>query len=226
MTFVPEWYEANFFSNIYYSGPAGYYLRKMHIFLEHERFGHYSLTLEVGATHGQHLPFVSHSYDHYILSDLVISDELKKCASSNNKTSLLAADVRDLKGINSGTCDRILMTCLLHHVQETSSVIEELLRCVKPRSGIIDILLPREPSFLWNLGRVLLVFPRVKLMGKSWKDYWKYVKLEHITTHKKIVEVIHAKASILNYEFHKVHLRVGLGRIGPKVFDRITLVKN
>jgi len=226
MTLVPEWYEANFFSKIYYSGIAGFYLRKMHAFLEQERHGHYSLTLEVGATHGQHLSFVSHTYDNYILSDLVISAELEKCSSSNSKTSLLEADVRDLKGIKSGTCDRILMTCLLHHVRDTSSVLEELLRCVKPVSGVIDILLPREPSILWNLGRVLLVFPRVRLSGKSWSQYWKYVKLEHVTTHKRIVEVICEKASLLDYEFHEVHLRFGLGHFGPKVFDRITLVKN
>lgn len=226
MTLVPEWYEANFFSKIYYSGLVGTILSKMHRFLEQERVNHYSITLEVGATHGQHLPFVTHTYDKYILSDLVISDELNKISSLNSKTSILEADVRNLQGIASGSCDRILMTCLLHHVRDTSSVLEELLRCVKPKSGIIDILLPREPSLLWNLGRVLFVFPRVILGGKSWREYWAYVKLEHVTTHKKIVEVIHAKSSYFDYEFHKVHLRAGFYRIGPILFDRVTLIKN
>ena len=226
MTQVPEWYEAKFFSKIYYSGLPGHFLRKMHTFLERERSGHYSLTLEVGATHGQHLPFIGHTFDNYILSDLVISDQLQKASVSNSKTTLLKADVRALYEIASGTCDRILMTCLLHHVQDTSSVIDELLRCVKPNSGIIDILLPREPSILWNLGRVLLVFPKARLGGKSWADYWKYVSLEHVTTHKKIMEVIYAKAAPLNYEIHEVHLRVGLRHLGPRVFDRVTLIKN
>ena len=180
MVIDQSWYKPNFFKKIYYSGISKFIIGGSHKFLEKDRFGEFPVTLELGATHGQHLEYVKHSYDKYILSDLVLNDELMKKAKINDKVQVMCLDVTNIRNISTDTVDRVVLTCLLHHIEKVHLGLQEIIRVLKPSKGIADILLPNEPSFIWNLGRVLIIIPKVILSGRTWKEYWHYVELEHV----------------------------------------------
>ena len=86
--------------------------------------------------------------------------------------------------------DRIILTCVLHHVENTYLCLEQMIRILKPKTGVIDIFLPNDPSILWNMGRLVFTVPKVLRAGKSWREYWNYVKLDHINNTTGILSII------------------------------------
>lgn len=185
-----EWYQPRFFSSIYYSGVSSRFQNIVHKFLEKKRSTDYPLTLELGATHGQHFDFVKHSYDTYILSDLFLNNELIEKSKKHKKIVVKKIDIRDLSFVEKNSIDRIILTCVLHHVENTYLCLEQMIRILKPKTGVIDIFLPNDPSILWNMGRLVFTVPKVLRAGKSWKEYWNYVKLEHINNTIGILSII------------------------------------
>lgn len=184
ITILSEWYEKENFSKIYYSGLSGWVSSQFHKLLEHGISAPKNVLLEVGATHGQHFSYVTHSYRKYILSDLLVSPELEAFASHPNVT-VMQIDVTNMIQIGNNEIDRLISTCLLHHLNDITPALSEIKR-VLSNDGLADILVPNDPSLLWNLGRSLLTFPRAKINGWSWKQYWEYVHLDHLNSVKKI----------------------------------------
>lgn len=180
MGYRGDWYDPKFFRKIYYSSFSKIVAVIFHRFLEKNRSGFYPITLELAATHGQHLDFVTHGYRTYILSDFVLHDTLVAKSKEKDNVSVMKLDVRDLNELSENEIDRVIVTCLLHHIEEVPLAIEQMVRVIKPETGVIDILLPNDPSFIWNLGRIIFTVPKVLLAGKSWKEYWEYVKDEHV----------------------------------------------
>jgi SAM-dependent methyltransferase len=184
MSILSKWYEKDNFSKVYYSGFSGWVSKQFHELLEHERSAPTNVLLEVGATHGQHFSYVKHPYGRYILSDLIVSPELKAFISHPN-VSVMQIDVTDMSQIKSDEIDRLISTCLLHHLNDITPALSEIGRVLSD-GGIADILVPNDPSLLWNLGRSLLTFPRAKLNGWTWKQYWEYVHADHLNSIREI----------------------------------------
>jgi SAM-dependent methyltransferase len=184
MANISDWYEKDNFKNIYYSGFSGWVSKQFHKLLEQGRTTNTNVLLEVGATHGQHFSYVKHPYSKYILSDLSVSPELK-AFTSLPKISVMEIDVNNMFQIRDCEIDRLISTCLLHHLLDINPALYEIKR-VLAKNGIADILVPNDPSLLWNLGRSLLTFPRAKLNGWSWKQYWEFVKTDHLNSVKAI----------------------------------------
>ena len=180
MGYRGDWYDPIFFRKIYYSSFSKIVAGIFHRFLEKNRSGYYPITLELAATHGQHLDFVTHGYGTYILSDFVLNDTLIAKSKEKINVSVMKLDVRDLSDLTENGIDRVVVTCLLHHIEDVPPALQQMVRVLKPETGVIDILLPNDPSFIWNLGRIIFTVPKVLLAGKSWKDYWKYVNDEHV----------------------------------------------
>jgi phosphatidylethanolamine/phosphatidyl-N-methylethanolamine N-methyltransferase len=128
---------------------------------------HFSKVVEIGVGPGEHLPFVQHGFDQYILTDL------------DAKT--LAVAKKNLKGIHEGkllyetqngaelTCedncyDRLIATHVLEHVYQPHLVLKEWMRAVK-NGGILSILIPTDPGLAWRLGRSL--GPRKKAIAQG-----------------------------------------------------------
>lgn len=185
-----EWYKFKFFNKIYYTGISKIVISKSHRLLEKNRRNHFALTLELGATHGQHLEFVEHTFDQYILSDLVLNEDLINRIDTSKNISVIKLDAHDLSCFKSNSIDRILMTCLLHHLSDVNLSLEQMLNILKPKTGVLDILLPNDPSLIWNLGRIILTIPKVIMSGKSWSEYWEYVNQEHINSIQTILKII------------------------------------
>jgi phosphatidylethanolamine/phosphatidyl-N-methylethanolamine N-methyltransferase len=88
--------------------------------------GHWSRVLEIGGGSGEHLDFIKHSYDSYILTDIRMP-VLPLKWSENLKISTKTANAEELPFLNE-SFDRIIVTCLLHHAERPEKVMEEVVR--------------------------------------------------------------------------------------------------
>jgi SAM-dependent methyltransferase len=225
MGYRGDWYDPVFFRKIYYSSFSKIIAGSFHRFLESNRNGKYPITLELAATHGQHLDFVTHAYDSYILSDFVVNDALIMKSKERKNVSVMKLDVRDLTTLSENGIDRIVVTCLLHHLEDVSPAIEEMTRVLKPQTGVIDILLPNDPSMIWNTGRILFTVPKVLLAGKSWKDYWKYVNDEHVNNINQIINDIKNVAAKHNLSISYSKLPFNRAPQFLTFFTRVSITK-
>ena len=139
------------YGKLFVTGRNGIAGKIMHRLLERGLDGkHFSKTLEIGANKGEHLPHVRHSYDSYLLSDIVnrINHMLLP-----QKTSFVLADVCNLH-FPDNHFDRIVVTCVIQHVDEPEKAFQELLRVLKP-GGNCRVLLQSDSSVLFRFVRAL-----------------------------------------------------------------------
>lgn len=220
---LSKYYSEGNFSSIYYKGFAGWISRKWHSFLERDRCGEVNTILELAATHGQHFEYVKHPYKTYFMTDILLNDSLLNYKAING-VKVFALDAQKMDLVESESIDRVVATCLLHHVSDLESVVAEVNRVLKP-GGFADFLVPNDPSLIFNTGRVLITFPRARRSGWSWKDYWKYVKTDHVNE-------IHSMLPLLEKESFKQGLSFKIDKFPSNllphfmvVFFRISLVK-
>lgn len=117
---------------------------------------HFSTVLELGAAHGEHVTFVRHGFDRYILSDLEdhaidlrsLSDRILT-GSGQRQLSFQVADAEDLP-FDDESIDRTVHTCLLHHLRDPEQALREMRRVLRP-SGIASIYLPCDPGVLYGV---------------------------------------------------------------------------
>jgi len=151
---MDRWYDEQYQASAYESC-AGLAQRWMHASLErgYSKSVVFPTTLELGGNVGEHLPFVAHSFTRYIVSDIA-----EREASSIDKTgmqgvSFLRADAASIP-LEDGSVDRVLHTCLLHHVKDPEAVLLEVRRLLRD-GGTADLFLPSDPGILFRLARSL-----------------------------------------------------------------------
>jgi phosphatidylethanolamine/phosphatidyl-N-methylethanolamine N-methyltransferase len=147
--------DLNEFYDRYYRHPSESWMVRLnhaysHKMLERSVTQTYERVLELGAGSGEHSIFVSHPFSYYLLSDL-------RC---NTKTELLDErfefkifDAQQIP-LDSNSFDRIITTCLLHHVSDVKKTLSEMRRVVK-NGGLISINIAADPGIMyrkiWNL---------------------------------------------------------------------------
>ena len=147
------------YAEVQYKGNGGratnYYHRLMELDSKDKTFHD---VLEVGAGSGEHLNFVKHDFINYYLTDNVLpptSPELGALIldykNQNKIVHIEAQDVQNL-AFSSATFDRVIATCLLHHVPHPAKALEELRRVTK-NSGSITIYLPADPGLLYRFSQ-------------------------------------------------------------------------
>lgn len=181
------------------SARKGPIMNLMHGILERKhRKSHFSNVLEVGAHKGEHLPYVRHTFDSYTLSDIQLMppDDVKQLP---NCVEFVLANLESLPFENS-TFDRVLSTCVLHHVSNLEDAIDELIRVCKP-GGVISILLPTDPGLTYRWVKFLGSGIKAKRLG-----LFKQVELFHAREHRNHY---HSIAVILRskFEFHAFHVK-------------------
>jgi ubiquinone/menaquinone biosynthesis C-methylase UbiE len=190
---VARWLE-NYDRSNYDKGLSASILKNTHRLIERP-FGpdtHLAHVLEVGAGTLAHLPFVRHRFDRYIASD---HDQMVLDAISDRE---LAAGVELMKldgsilPFDDNCFDRLIATHVLEHVPFPHLAIQEWVRVVKP-GGVISLILPCDPGWLWRFGRNL--GPR-KQAEKAGLPYDYYMAREHINS-------IFNLGTLLNYHFPK-----------------------
>lgn len=177
--------------------------RIMHELIErqHQESSFFKAVLEVGADQGQHLKYVKHDFHSYTTIDLHLP--MKK--SSDSRVTHLEGDVHKLP-FTDNVFDRVVVTCLLHHLQDPNKALGELIRVVK-NNGVISVLIPRDPSMIYSLVRnsmVLCKFRSLTLLRKSKQRH----KQEHLWNYKDLIHILKSRDSI--YTQTELHYPRGL----------------
>ena len=135
----------------------------------------YPRILEVGAGNGEHFGAVKCEYDEYIATDIRI-ELLIKNLPKKHKIKIMAADAEKLP-FQDGYFDRVIISCVLPHLNSPISAIEELFRVTK-KGGKITIYVPCEPGLVLRLIRFFTTTPKAKKMKI------KNIKLIHFKEHR------------------------------------------
>ncbi len=223
---VNEYYEKYY--NIVHEVQWKPTLYSPHRFIE-RKFGHgnyFSKVLEVGGDEGQHLSFVNHKYDVYIVSDLRMrtteSLPFVDCGviPSISGKYFSIADATQLE-YDTETFDRIVTGCLLLHLPDTLGVLEEWLRVLKV-GGQIDALVPYDESFLVKLYRALLSRRKARKLG--FKHFDVVNAHEHVTYARRVLV-------LAKHGFPKTKIQIDyfpplLGRFRPfRAFSVLRMTK-
>jgi ubiquinone/menaquinone biosynthesis C-methylase UbiE len=105
--------------------------------------------LEVGANKGEHLEFVVDDYKSYMMTDIrrIEIPNLER----DKRHHFVIADVQSLP-FKESTFDRVISTCLLHHLDDPIQGLLEMRRVTRI-GGIITILIPNDPGIMYRLLR-------------------------------------------------------------------------
>lgn len=154
-------------------GAVGTFHRLTHRFLERP-FGprdSFLRVIEVGSGSGEHLPFVRHSFESYTMADLRVPLELPP----DPRVSFIEADAHALP-VESDSHDRLIATCLLHHLAEPFQALEEMRRVVRP-GGVLSIMIVSDPGIAY---RIIQRFSSSRRYRKSGFTEWRALHaMEH-----------------------------------------------
>jgi phosphatidylethanolamine/phosphatidyl-N-methylethanolamine N-methyltransferase len=146
------------------SGITSWAYRKSHKLLEAPFSSNKSLRiLEVGAGQGEHLPFVEADYEQYLMLDLVEPPENPHW-QADRRISWEVGDIGDTNVLTGHVFDRVIMTCVLHHVENPRRALLNIERLVIP-GGTFSMYLPTDPGLMSRLARAAFIIPKAKRMG-------------------------------------------------------------
>lgn len=151
---LDEWY-LHHYSDVAATADGSFFERYMHRAMERRpRDGqHFPQILEVGGNRGEHVPYVRHSYDRYLLTDLR-APMVDASLQADPKIELDECDVTHMQ-YDSGVFDRVISTCVLHHVDSPMAAASEMRRVARPDGGIVTILIPTDPGLAYRAGKAL-----------------------------------------------------------------------
>lgn len=134
-------------------------MRASHRMLEKtfQNHDYFANVLEIGAGTGEHLPFVRHTFDEYMLSDLdpkTLEVAKKKLAGTCVGKLTYHAQTGFNLAFSDNTIDRLVATHVLEHIYQPHLALREWYRVLK-HGGVISILIPTDPGIAWRLGRHL-----------------------------------------------------------------------
>lgn len=146
----------------------------------------YPTVLELGTGTMAHFGFVKHDFDTYIASD----HDPKVIDWLEQGTWDKRVKIQKLSGnklpFTDSSIDRVIATHVFEHIPDPVSALEECVRVVKP-GGVISLILPCDPGFLWQLGRSL--GPR-KAALKSGLPYDYYMAIEHVNSIQNLQRIL------------------------------------
>ncbi|MDP5238445.1 class I SAM-dependent methyltransferase [Uliginosibacterium sp. 31-16] len=118
---------------------------------------HFARVLEIGAGTGEHLSFVRHGFDEYVLTDLDAKTlDVAKNKSDNKFSNKLKFEVQSgaTLSYSDDRFDRLIATHVLEHIYQPHLALKEWQRVIK-NGGVLSILIPTDPGVAWRLGRHL-----------------------------------------------------------------------
>ena len=136
---------------------------------------HYAKILEIGAGNGEHIPFVRCDFENYVATDIRI-DNLVNISKDDSRITVEVQDAQKLS-FPDDTFDRVIITCLLAHLDRPEEAISEVHRVLKKNHGYVTIYLPCEPGIFLRFTRTLSTHFKARLRGVS--DISRLHFLEH-----------------------------------------------
>lgn len=151
--FISKWYRERYAANSY-SGPAGLVQKQMHRSLErgYKVDTFFQDVLELGGNVGEHLAYVKHGFGEYVLTDRFDSLANVEKQALEKKGIRFKAENAEILSFSDGSFDRVLNTCLLHHLKEPEAALLEVRRVLRP-GGVADIFLSSDPGLAFRFGR-------------------------------------------------------------------------
>lgn len=150
---------------------------------------HFSRVLEIGAGTGEHLRFVKHSFDEYVLTDLDAKTlEIAKLKLNDTFGNKLKYETQTAEGLSylDNSFDRLIATHVLEHIYQPHLAIKEWCRVVK-NGGVLSILIPTDPGVAWRLGRHLGPRRNAIAQGISY-DY--VMAREHVNSCNNLIALL------------------------------------
>lgn len=145
-----------------------------------------SQILEIGAGNGEHLNYVAKNFDKYTATDLRINN-LKSIATDSTNIVTSVQNAEDLS-FDSDSFDRVIVTCLLVHLDKPEKAISEMKRVVKKNGGYVTIYLPCEPGIFLRFIRKYSTHRKAKRLGIG--DIKRLHYLEHRNYYLAIDDLI------------------------------------
>jgi phosphatidylethanolamine/phosphatidyl-N-methylethanolamine N-methyltransferase len=118
---------------------------------------HFTRVMEIGAGTGEHLSFVRHGFDQYILTDLdpkTLERAKRKLGDRYQGRVEFATQTGDGLDYPDNSFDRLIASHVLEHIYQPHLALREWERVIKP-GGTLSILIPTDPGIAWRLGRHL-----------------------------------------------------------------------
>ena len=146
---------ADVYDDANYSSPLqSAVMRASHRLTEkrYAKTNHFAKVLEIGAGTGEHLAFVRHGFDQYVLTDLDTKTlEVAKTKLKGEYGSKLVFEKQNGAGLNyaDNSFDRLIATHVLEHIIHPHLVLKEWRRVVKI-GGVLSILIPTDPGLAWQ----------------------------------------------------------------------------
>jgi phosphatidylethanolamine/phosphatidyl-N-methylethanolamine N-methyltransferase len=160
--------------------------------LQKERF---ESVLEVGAGQGEHLSYVRHDFDHYVMNDL--EKPSNTSLFDDLRITFVQGDINTLT-FKEAAFDRIVMTCVLHHLTDPLETLTKATAWLKP-GGLFSLFLPSDPGVFVRLNRRLIVEPRSRALG--FNHYKVYAALDHRNHYWGLVPLL--KATFKDYKISR-----------------------
>ena len=220
---LKKYYAQNVFNKTYYSGISKLVNESGHRLLEKKltRKNKFNKILEIGATHGQHRNFIKHQFNEYVMVDIKLPENIKELKSKNIQFyEINAENIDEFPKIKF---DRIIATCILHHLKNPIESLKKWITLMNDEARM-DILIPCEPTFIWNIGRNLIVKPKLKKLGINAKEYSQIINIEHINKYDDLMKEL-SKLKIK----YKLEIRNWPFKFLPwylNIYTRFTLIKS
>ena len=177
----------NYYPKLAAGGAGGAYHNFTHRFLEKEITSteSFDVTLEVGAGSGEHFKFVKHDFQTYYHTDV-------------RDVAIITNDPRVIKVVcdasqiplSDNSCDRVIVTCLLHHVENPLLILTEVRRLLKV-NGVASFLLPSDPGFMYRIMRKVSSERKLKKLG------FKYSKFLHAIEHRNHIQSLNEQIKFI-----------------------------
>jgi len=194
-----DWYSDHYSDINVSADPDSLAFRFLHQKIEKScPIGLYPNILEVGSNNGEHVAFVPRNWSRYVALDLRLpSNEIYEKFDGFG-VSFEEGDVQKIPYPNN-SFDRIISTCVMHHVNSPESAFREMLRVAKS-GGIISIAVPNDPGLSYRFLRHITSVRRAKRMNLE-----EELNLVHALEHKNHFLAIEA---ILKWVFKNQEVRV------------------
>jgi len=165
--------ENHFYQSLYRdvqdTGIVKWYVAKTHSMLELGALEARGLSiLEIGGNLGEHLKHVRNDFSSYLVTDY--RDTRPKFIDS--RVSFQVADVHELP-FQDSTFDRVIVTCVFHHLNAPEVALKEILRVVK-NEGQISVLLPCDPGIFYRTAKMIGPSKKWKKSGIKNPRYYHY----------------------------------------------------
>jgi phosphatidylethanolamine/phosphatidyl-N-methylethanolamine N-methyltransferase len=194
------WYSSGY-KNCYYTGLLGkaYGLVHRKMELPFGKDASFPVVLEVGAGNGEHLAFVKHQFDRYVMTDIESIDLLGENENAGIETMKL--DCQYLTPFENGSVDRLIATCLLVHLNDMKGCLIEWRRVIRT-GGIITIYVAPEPGILLMLLRRLFIWPKARKNGLQNPELFAFQEHKnHYPAMRSIIREVFSKDKISKSRF-------------------------